>query len=215
MFTNDAVPGLADGSITVTFRNWKRPQAKAGGRFHKGDLWFEVDAVTVVPVSSISRADARRAGEADVAGVLRRLGEPDPDLLVHRVSFHRIPPAGPPANEADLTPDDVVELDRRLDRLDAAAEDGPWTRPTLRIIDAQPGVVSTLLAEQLERERAALKADVRKLKRLGLTLSLDVGYELSPRGQAYLDAVERPREPGRSARRAARSEGPYPSDAGS
>ena len=65
MFTADAVPGLADGSITVTFRRWKRPQAKVGGTFHKGDLWFEVDAVRTVPVARISKADARRAGEAD------------------------------------------------------------------------------------------------------------------------------------------------------
>ena len=37
------------------------------------------------------------------------------------------------------------------------------------------------------RERLPFKADVRKLKNLGLTISLGVGYELSPRGQAYLD----------------------------
>ncbi len=37
--------------------------------------------------------------------------------------------------------------------------------------------------------RFALKADVRKLKKLGVTLSLEVGYELSPRGHAYLDAL--------------------------
>ena len=37
------------------------------------------------------------------------------------------------------------------------------------------------------RERLAFKADVRKLKNLGLTLSHEVGYSLSPRGQAYLD----------------------------
>jgi biotin operon repressor len=49
--------------------------------------------------------------------------------------------------------------------------------------------VSTALAEALGRERFALKADVRKLKRLGLTLSLEVGYELSPRGRSYLDAT--------------------------
>ncbi len=187
MFTADAVPGLADGSITVTFRNWKRPQAKVGGRFRKGDLWFEVDAVDVVPVSSITRADARQAGELEVAGVLRRLGDPTPGTAVHRVAFHRIAPAGPPVDEADLTPADVAELDRRLGRLDAASKDGPWTRATLVLIGSQPGVVSTDLAEQLGRERAAFKADVRKLKALGLTFSLEVGYELSPRGQAYLD----------------------------
>jgi hypothetical protein len=36
------------------------------------------------------------------------------------------------------------------------------------------------------RERPAFKTDVRKLKRLGLTISLDVGYRLSPRGEAFL-----------------------------
>jgi hypothetical protein len=30
---------------------------------------------------------------------------------------------------------------------------------------------------------------VRKLKALGLTESLDVGYRISPRGQALLDAL--------------------------
>jgi len=33
------------------------------------------------------------------------------------------------------------------------------------------------------------KRDVRRLKELGLTVSLSVGYELSPRGQAFLDWV--------------------------
>ena len=36
------------------------------------------------------------------------------------------------------------------------------------------------------QERMAFKADVRKLKELGLTHSLPVGYEISPRGRAYL-----------------------------
>ena len=188
MFTADAVPGLAAGTTTVTFRRWKRPQAKPGGRFRKGDLWFEVDTVEVVTVGSITKADARRAGERDVEGVRRRLKVDDPDAEVFRIRFHRIPPAGPPADEADLTADDVAELDRRLDRLDAASAAGPWTRPTLALIGTHPGVVSTTLAELLGRERFALKADVRKLKKLGLTASLEVGYELSPRGQAYLDA---------------------------
>ena len=35
------------------------------------------------------------------------------------------------------------------------------------------------------REIAPFKADVRKLKELGLTESLRIGYRLSPRGRAY------------------------------
>lgn len=182
MFTAEAVPGLADGSITVTFRNWKRPQAKVGGRFHKGDLWFEVDAVDVVPAGSITKADARRAGATDPDAVRRRMQVDDPAADVYRIRFHRIEPAGPPVDDTDLSDGELAELDRRLDRL------GDWARPTLELIAAHPGVVSTTLAELAGRDRPAFKLDVRKLKKLGLTLSLEVGYQLSPRGRAYLDA---------------------------
>ncbi|WP_225771433.1 hypothetical protein [Inquilinus sp. Marseille-Q2685] len=39
------------------------------------------------------------------------------------------------------------------------------------------------------REIAAFKTDVRKLKALGLTESLKVGYRLSPRGRALLERI--------------------------
>ena len=35
-------------------------------------------------------------------------------------------------------------------------------------------------------ERADFKLNIRKLKALGLTISLEVGYRLSPRGVALL-----------------------------
>ncbi len=56
----------------------------------------------------------------------------------------------------------------------------------LRLIGDRPGVRAGDLAAELGRERLAFKADVRKLKALGLTESLEVGYRLSPRGRAYL-----------------------------
>jgi predicted transcriptional regulator len=46
--------------------------------------------------------------------------------------------------------------------------------------------VSTELAKALGAERFAFKQDVRKLKELGLTESLEVGYRLSPRGEAVV-----------------------------
>ncbi len=192
LFTDDATSGLADGSITLTFRTWKRPQAKVGGRFTKRDLRFAVDAVDRVPVEAITPAEARRAGEATVADVRRRLGDPPDGTIVWRVAFHRLDPAeeGPDlAEQAALEAEDVADLDRRLDRMDQRSPTGPWTRATLGLIGERPATVSTELAEALGRERMAFKADVRKLKALGLTRSLEVGYRLSPRGRAYLDAV--------------------------
>jgi hypothetical protein len=86
-----------------------------------------------------------------------------------------------------LDDDTVADLRRRLDRMDHAAE-APWTRAALGQIGRQPGVVSTVLAEALGQERFAFKTRVRRLKALGLTESLQVGYRLSPRGEAFLSA---------------------------
>lgn len=198
LFTSDAHAGLADGSITVTFRLWTRPQAKVGGRYTIGasGITVEVDEIRVLPAADIDDADARRAGEADRHDVWKRLAggrvrpETAPDVEVWRIAFHRVEEdPGPPLSALDqLTAADVAEIDRRLDRLDGAASHGAWTRPTLAAIVAKPGVVSSVLADDLGRERPALKIDIRKLKRLGLTESLGTGYRISPRGRAYLAA---------------------------
>jgi hypothetical protein len=198
LFTADAREGLLSGAITVTFRDWQRPQVKVGGRYSiwGGAVILEVDDLRSMPAAAIDDADARRAGEVDRVGVWRRLTRSRrtteaPDIDVWRVAFHRVVPEGPPLREqADLTDDDVAELTRRLDRLDHASRHGAWTRPTLRLIVDRPAVVSSVLAEELGRDRAELKIDIRKLKRLGLTESLGTGYRISPRGRAYLDRAE-------------------------
>ena len=64
----------------------------------------------------------------------------------------------------------------------------------------RPATRAPELAAELGRETAPFKADVRKLKELGLTESLDRGYRLSPRGQAYLTPPRR--RPSRATRRA-------------
>ena len=70
--------------------------------------------------------------------------------------------------------------------MDKASPHGPWTRATLQLIAARPATRAGDLADAVGRERLPFKADVRKLKNLGLTESLEVGYRLSPRGRAYL-----------------------------
>jgi hypothetical protein len=79
---------------------------------------------------------------------------------------------------------------QRLRRLDAASRHGAWTRTVLCLIRDRPGVRAADLAAAVARERLDFKADVRKLKELGLTESLEVGYRLSPRGRAVLERLE-------------------------
>jgi hypothetical protein len=191
-FTADTWEGLASGAITVTFRTWTRPLAKVGAHHKVGDIVLAIDRVEQVRVGSISEADARRAGFDDRASLLgllvRRRQGLDDTSTVYRVDFHRAGSYRTMTGAARADPDagELGELAGRLERLDRASNHGSWTHATLRAIAERPGVVSTDLARDLGRDRPSFKLDVRKLKRLGLTESLTVGYELTPKGAAVL-----------------------------
>lgn len=174
LFTSDAHAGLRSGEITLTFRAWKRPQARAGGRHRvHGVGTLVVDDARLVPTSSITEDDARRAGAPDRAALLRRLGGA---TQVWRVAFHLDDAPPPPGPSED-------EVLRRLRRL-------PWALDVLRLVRDRPATVSTELAAALGRERLPFKADVRRLKALGLTESLAVGYRLTPLGERVTSALE-------------------------
>jgi hypothetical protein len=179
--------GLADGTVTVTFRRWRRPRARAGARHRTPAGILAVDAVTEVDPAAIGEDDARAAGFASLAELRRRLDRHG-DGPVYRVDFHH---AGVEPREALRRADDLPEAElagllARLGRLDRTGRDGPWTAATLRLIADRPGVRAADLAAAAGRERHPFKADVRKLKELGLTESLEVGYRLSPRGRTLL-----------------------------
>jgi hypothetical protein len=181
---------IASGAVDLTFRRWKRSQAVVGHRYRTAAGRLEVDAVDVVAPGEITDDEARRAGRPSAAALLAALPGPA-DVPVFRVRFHAV--IDPDERDVlaaagALSVADVADIDRRLDRLDRAGPSGPWTRQTLRAIAERPGVRAPDLAASFGRETAPFKLDVRKLKALGLTISLRVGYRLSPRGESYLAA---------------------------
>ena len=176
----DSWPGIADRSITVTFRTWTRPQAKIGGRYRIGGMLIEATDVRQVRVTEITDDDARRAGATDRAALVKRLGTGE---SAWRVDFVFVGPDDRIARRDDTSSEDLTDVTARLSRLD---RNGAWTRQTLQLIERYPGIVSTTLARHANQERPAFKLNVRKLKELGLTESLEVGYRLSPRGEAVL-----------------------------
>ena len=194
LFEQRLWPGLADGSVTVTFRRWKRPRAAVGGSHRTPAGVLAVDAVAEVDPAAITEADARAAGFGSLAALLAQLDRHG-DGPVYRVDFHH---AGADPREAlrrrlDLSAEELAGLRARLDRLDRASRDGPWTHLTIGLIGERPGVRAADLAAAAGRERHSFKTDVRKLKELGLTESLEVGYRLSPRGRALLERLGEPR----------------------
>lgn len=181
--------GLADGSVTVAFRYWKRPTVKAGGTLVTPAGVLGIDAVERTSAGAITAADAHAAGYESRAALLRDLARHRrPGTVLQRVAFHH---AGEDPRRA-LREDDrlgdkeLAAIRARLARLDRSSRHGPWTTAVLELIRDNPGVLAADLAARRGRKRLDFKADVRKLKALGLTESLRVGYRLSPRGRAVL-----------------------------
>jgi len=180
--------GIRDGSITVLFRRWRRRQVTAGNVYRTAAGRLIVESVNEVSPDRIRTADAMAAGYATVDDAVAELrgDEADPLYLVRLRLVDEPDPREVLANDTDLSTSDIEEIGTRLARYDNASARGPWTDETLDIIRRRPAIRAGDLADELGREMLPFKVDVRKLKNLGLTLSLEKGYRLSPRGEAYL-----------------------------
>ena len=178
--------GIADGSITVAYRRWDRPRVRPGGTQRTVAGVVRFDTVEEVDPARLTEDDAARAGVRSLAELLRLLSRRE-GAHVYRmeVCLAGADPRVALREQDALTDDDRRAVDDRLDRWDAA-RGAPWTREYLRLIADHPGVRAPDLAASLGRETLPFKLDVRKLKELGLTRSLPVGYEISHRGRAYL-----------------------------
>lgn len=186
LFRAAELEGITDGSIDLAFRRWKRPSVKPGTRLRTAIGVIEILDVARIDAHAITEEEARRAGADSRETVIARLTEV-PAGELYRIVL-RYAGTDPRATLRTALPsnDEIASILARLARLDAASRHGPWTATVLAFIAANEGVRAADLAARLGRETLPFKADVRKLKELGLTESLEVGYRLSPRGKAVL-----------------------------
>jgi len=178
--------GIAGGKIKLAFRKWKKPTVKTGGRLRTRIGVLAIQAVDQISEKDISERDAKLAGFASRAELLQDLKKRDGFLYRIRLSL-----AGPDERVTLRTKRAISnvewnELKKKLDRLDAHGIHGPWVFDFLSVVSQNPGVLSTTLASSLGLERKWFKEHMRKLKELGLTESLEIGYRLSPRGKTVL-----------------------------
>ncbi|MCW5645986.1 MAG: hypothetical protein KIT23_01895 [Sphingopyxis sp.] len=191
LFRSAILDRIKSGDVTLAFRCWRRPTVKAGGRLRTAIGELAIDSVDRCEENEISEQEAFAAGFAGRAALLAELGQRRTGEL-YRVAFHL---AGPDRRVAlraktDLSSAEFDAIAGKLAKLDQSGA-RRWTRATLQHIADHPGLAAGAIATALATEKTVLKRNVRKLKELGLTESLEVGYRLSPRGRAVLDALPR------------------------
>ena len=176
--------GIAAGEIDLAFRRWKRPTVRAGGTLNTSAGLLGIDAVEPIAQRQIDQKQARRAGFSSRRELIESLRQ---EGRLFRIRLHRIgdDPHVELRARAPITKSERAELEARLGRMDRA-RGKPWTERILELIRDRPETLAADLAASIGMEKAPFKRDVRRLKELGLTESLPVGYRLSPRGRAYL-----------------------------
>lgn len=180
---------IKSGNVTLAFRRWRRPTVKSGGTLRTAIGELSIKHVAKTTARKISDDDARCAGYDNKAAMLVDLGSREGDYYRIQLAY-----AGADARialrEDDALSDaELANIVKRLSRMDARAAGGPWTATVLGAIRAHPKLVSTELAAKLAVERDWLKPNIRKLKNLGLTISHERGYTLSPRGRCVLQCL--------------------------
>lgn len=180
---------IVSGEVEFVFRRWRRPTVRSGGSLRTALGVLRILDVAPVADADISEADAARAGYSSRAELLNGLGARAGQVYRIAVEYAGVDPRIALRRQDDLSDAEIEQVIRRLQRLDTRSPAGPWTSRVLAAIEAHPGVVARTLAERLGHDRDWLKPRVRKLKNLGLTVSLATGYELSPRGRIVLKHI--------------------------
>ncbi len=189
LLRHDVLQGIESGRISVVYRKWSRPRVRPGSHLRTAVGVLEVTGIDEVDPAQLTVTDATAAGVGSVDDLLAGAGDRGDILYEIRL---RLVGEDPRVELRSTIPDqkERIAIIQRLDRLDRSSPNGPWTRATLELIRASPGVRAVDLARSIGREKQPFKLDVRKLKELGLTESLQIGYRLSPRGEAVVSAEE-------------------------
>ena len=190
LFKKDTLERIAAKEVTVAFRRWKKPTVKPGGALMTavGVLGFE--AVEKTALSKITEDDAKAAGYASRSLLLKEIAKhPGGDLYRVKFKLGGADPRIALRQDGHLSKSEMKNVLLALSRLDQTSHHGAWTMTTLRLIDKYPARRAPDLAASQRRDPMEFKRDVRKLKELGLTEALEIGYRLSPRGRAVVNAI--------------------------
>ena len=182
---------IKSGDVTLAFRRWRRTTVKTGGSLKTEVGILAIQNVEKITLQCISDFDAQQAGYSAKGALVKDLGNRDGDLFKITLAYVGADPRIELRENDNLSEEEFTKLIQQLQRLDSASKKGDWTRRILMAIREYPMTPAVQLANETGFEKDWLKTNVRKLKNLGLTISHQPGYTLSPRGRAVVEQLHK------------------------
>ena len=191
LLRSDVLERIKTGEISLVFRKWRKVGVKAGGTQLTQSGVIGIDAVEEIGESDLTARDAVEAGFFSLDELRESLVKDTREGALYRIRLHY---AGDDPRIAlrsgdSLSDEELSQVLGKLAKMDAASKRGPWTRQYLQLIHDMPATHAIVLARSIGLDNLVFKPNVRKLKALGLTISLSPGYRLSSRGQKVLETL--------------------------
>ncbi len=178
------------GEITLAFRRWKKASVKKGSLIHTAVGLIEICNMEEIEQDEITGRDAVRAGFSDREELLKSLPvKSTATLFKITLRYHSPDPRIKLREQTELSKQEFEELRHKVERLDKFSRRGPWTGKVLRAIAENPHMHAVGISSLTGFEKEWLKRNIRKLKNLGLTISHQSGYELSPLGKYFMERI--------------------------
>jgi hypothetical protein len=190
IFKLHQLKGIKSGTITLAFRRWDKPNVKKGSTMKTAVGVIRVTDVEPIKENVITKADAAKAGYESVDLLMYDLNKgPSGTIFKVKLKYESEDPRLDLREKTDLQDDEFQKLKTKLDRLDKTR--GPWVLKVMKLIKRYPEQRAGDLAEMMQMDKLDFKVNVRKLKNLGLTISHEIGYSLSPFGEVVMERLER------------------------
>lgn len=190
LFKQKDLEGIKAGNITLSFRNWKKLSVNVGSEIKTSVGVVKIGSIREVKLEDITDEEAKAAGFASAKSLTGLLAsQKEGKIYKIAVTYLQEDPRIELREQNVITEEEFNEIRKALENLDKFSKVGKWTIKTLQAIRENPKMKSADLAVITKKEKEWLKLNVRKLKGLGLTISHEPGYSLSPRGEVYLSII--------------------------
>ena len=190
LFKDVHLQGIKSGKITLAFRKWHKASVKKGSLVHTSVGLLEIGNMETISEKDITDKDAVQSGFTDKKQLLKSFTHNGTGTIVKiSVRYHADDPRIKLREQTGLSEQQFEDLRARLERLDRYSKQGDWTEKILLTIKENANLRANGIAGLTGFEKEWLKLNIRKLKNLGLTISHNIGYELSPLGYEYLSKL--------------------------
>ena len=182
---------IEQGEIKIAFRKWTRPSVTESKTLLTPAGLLRIKSVKIIDYDQISSHEIVQAGYADRKELDKELAIKETgDIYKIEFDLEGVDPRIALRKNSNISNAEMTKILDKLKRLDTSGKVKNWTFKVLDLLDREPGKYAIEYSTQLGYEKEWFKLNIRKLKNLGLTISLTDGYEISPRGNVVLHELK-------------------------